>query len=86
MISFDNKKLKKEYYDLMTMRELSIDGSIPFDQQMEIRKEQLKKYHHYKFMMDLQHAIRNGGDDYDLDSDSIEYKGNEKEIHGCKNL
>ena len=76
MINFDNRKLKKEYKELMTMRELSIDNSIPFERQMEIRKEQLKKYHHYNFMIGLKDAIEKGGDVNDLVIDSNESKRN----------
>lgn len=53
MIKFDYKKLTKEYADLKMMREQASGKDVPFEKSQEIRKEQQKKYDHYKFMMNL---------------------------------
>ena len=66
MIRFDNKKLNKEWNELMTLREIACDEKVPIEKSIEIREEQAKKFKHYKFMKNLQNAIQKVGDNNDL--------------------
>lgn len=62
MIKIDIKQVTKEYNDLMKMREIAIDKSIPYEKQKQIRDEQIKKYKKYKFMINLRDAVKKAGE------------------------
>lgn len=57
MIKFDNRKLRKDYIELMLMREYASDEKVPIKRSFEIRKEQQKKYELYVFKKKLQEVV-----------------------------
>lgn len=57
MIKFDNRKLRKEYYELKQMQEYASDKDVPIEKAFEIRKEQQKKYELYIFKKKLQEVV-----------------------------
>lgn len=60
MIKIDDRKLKKEFRDLMLMRKYAIDERVPYEKSVEIRKEQQKKYDKYVFKKKLKEIVERG--------------------------
>ena len=57
MIKFDNRKMRKEYWELKLMQEYASDKDVPIEKAFEIRKEQQKKYELYIFKKKLQEVV-----------------------------
>ena len=60
MIKIDDRKLKKEFRELMIMRKYDINKHIPYKKSVEIIKEQQKKYDKYLFKKKLKEIVERG--------------------------